>query len=348
MKINKNYGLAPGTVVYNGPKQSTQVKINYVEFDENNVEINDIEDISHFNIHTNNKSKVQWYNIIGLHNYEVISAIGKAYDMHPIALENVVDVFQRPIFIEYDDSIFFSLKHMSIVNGEVVRKSVSLYFGEGYVLSFQEAGDDIFEIIRNRINVSAARIRGRKSDYLAYSILDLIIDQYFVIIEHFEQSIEESEEMISENPEVFDKGQIFSVKKELMKVRKSITPLREAINQFNRTEASFVDERTSIFIKDLYDHTIQVMDHIDGQREMLSSLQDLYISEVSLKMNRIMQFLTVVTAIFVPLSFLTGLYGMNFEYIPELKIQNGYFLLWAFMLFIVLGMLIWMKRKKWL
>ena len=174
------------------------------------------------------------------------------------------------------------------------------------------------------------------------------VDRYFVIIEKIAQKIESLEEDINLRPESVDKNRIFSLRKELLKIRKTLSPLREALMQFNRSDLSVMDEKTTAFLRDVIDHTIQLVDTLDNQRDVLSGLQDLYISEISLKMNHVMQFLTIITAIFVPISFLTGLYGMNFEYIPELQMRNGYFALWAVMLTIVIALVMYFKRNKWL
>jgi len=265
-------------------------------------------------------------------------------------MEDIVDVHKRPSYVEYKNGHFISLKafEYNSIKKEVQSQSISLFFGQGFVLSFQEHEDDVFKVLRDRIESSKGRIRQRGSDYLTYAIIDVIVDRYFNVIDSIETILEDIENTISNDVDAINKGEIHDTKVNLIKIRKSVVPLREALNQFIRSESDLIDPRTENFLRDVYDHTIQIVESADTLRDILGGLQDLYISEISLKMNKIMQFLTIVTAVFVPLSFLTGLYGMNFEVIPELKYHNGYFILWGAMIVITLGMLWWFKRKKWL
>jgi len=349
-KKNRNLGTHPGAVVYTGDRHDKQVEINYVEYTQDSYYEKSGISPDELNVKASNESIVQWYDICGLHNIDVINKIGKEYTIHPIALEDALDVYQRPSYTEYSDAHFISLKYLRFdaMQNIVERQAMSIYFGKGYVLTFQEHEDDVFQAIRTRIENKVGRIRSRGADYLAYAIMDYVVDNYFQVLDGVEEKIEELEDLISTSTETINKSDLYALKKELLKIRKSVSPLREGINLFSRTESNLVDERTLVFIRDVYDHTIHIVDNTDTLRDILSGLQDLYISEISLRMNKIMQFLTIVTAIFVPLSFLTGLYGMNFEYIPELQIKNGYFILWGVMLLITLGSLFYFRKKKWL
>jgi magnesium transporter len=350
MKKQKNVGLAPGTVLYTGQKTDLPIRINYIEYtpEKYNEELN--QSIERVVLHPSNLKLVQWYDIRGLHDEKLIENIAKVFSMHPIAIEDAVDVTQRPVFTEYDDAAFISLKcvYFDDANFRMNAQNIAIYFGEGFVLSFQENEDDLFEKIRTRIKSQTTRVRHKKSDYLAYSIVDLLVDRYFVIMEKIGHAVERLEEDISLRPEEVDKERIFILRKELLKIRRTLSPLRDALSHFQRSNLDIIDEKTISFIRDASDHTIQIMDNIDNLRDILSSLQDLYISEISLKMNQVVQFLTIITAIFVPISFLAGLYGMNFKYIPELEYKYSYFILLAVM-FIIIFALIWhFKRKKWL
>ncbi len=350
MLKRRNIGLPPGTALYTGQKTDLPIRINYIQFTEEEYREDTDQNAEDVELHPSNLNIVQWYDIRGLHDELLIKKIGDIFSMHPIALEDAIDVNQRPVFTEYDNSAFLSFKSVSF-DDETLKmgaQNVALYFGEGFLISFQENEDDLFVELRKRIKNPNARIRQKKSDYLAYAIVDMHVDRYFVIIEKIAQKIESLEEDINLRPETVDKGRIFSLRKELLKIRKTLSPLREALMQFNRSDLAVMDEKTTAFLRDVIDHTIQLVDTLDNQRDVLSGLQDLYISEISLKMNHVMQFLTIITAIFVPISFLTGLYGMNFEYIPELQMHNGYFVLWAVMLTIVIALVIYFKRNKWL
>lgn len=216
------------------------------------------------------------------------------------------------------------------------------------MLTFQEDATDLFADIRKRIADGRGRIRLRGADYLAYALIDVIVDNYYIVLDKVETCIESIETEITNNASPQIKSDIHSLKQEMLIVRKSVAPLREAITRFAKSEHSLIQDSTVLFLRDLQDHTIQVMDMIETYRDMLNSLQDLYLSEISFKMNQVMQVLTVITTIFVPLSFLTGLYGMNFEYIPELGFRNGYFVLWGVMLVLVVSLLVWFRKRKWL
>jgi magnesium transporter len=342
--------MPPGALLYTGKITGVDVIVDYVEY---NNEVSNFESSSgaeSFLLHASDVTKVQWYDIRGLHDDNIIRDIAERFKMHPIAIADAVDIHQRPTYIEYEFGHFISLKVLSFdkLNNKINRESLSLYFGDGFVITFQEKPNDTLIQVRQRILESKGRILSRKSDYLTYTIVDFIVDNYFYVLDAIEEEVGQLEESISNNPQNTDKSNIYELKKELLKIRKSVSPLREAINLFSRTESSLVEDRTVSFIRDVYDHTIHIIDNVDSMRDILSGLQDLYISEISLKMNKTMQFLTIVTAIFVPISFLTGLYGMNFEYMPELKFQYGYFILWGAMIFAVLAMLYYFRKNKWL
>jgi len=350
MKKKRKIGLPPGTLIYTGDRSDIDIKITYLEYDETAHKLETYEKVKNLPLHQSKDDIVQWYDIRGLHDTNLIKKIADNFGVHSLAMEDIVDVHKRPSYVEYKNGHFISLKafEYNSIKKEVQSQSISLFFGQGFVLSFQEHEDDVFKVLRDRIESSKGRIRQRGSDYLTYAIIDVIVDRYFNVIDSIETILEDIENTISNDVDAINKGEIHDTKVNLIKIRKSVVPLREALNQFIRSESDLIDPRTENFLRDVYDHTIQIVESADTLRDILGGLQDLYISEISLKMNKIMQFLTIVTAVFVPLSFLTGLYGMNFEVIPELKYHNGYFILWGAMIVITLGMLWWFKRKKWL
>ena len=347
MSKGKRMTTPPGTIVYTGKKSDIDVKIRYIEFTKDLVR-EEISNDSLLTLHPSVESTIQWYDISGLHDMDMIERVGNNFGMHPLVAEDIVDVNQRPSYEDYKDGSLLTLKHMDYQKNKLVKDEVSIYFGKGYVLTFHEVESDLFESVRSRIHKGIGRIQSRGADYLAYAIVDFLVDNYYSALDTFELQVEKLELGISLRSESVNKNDIYNVKKELLRFRKSIAPLREAINSFSRSDSPLIEDKTKVFIRDVYDHTIQVMDNIDSHRDILAGLQDLYLSEISLKMNRIMQFLTITTAIFVPLSFLTGLYGMNFEYIPELGYRSGYFILWIFMIVMTLIMLWYFRRRKWL
>jgi len=350
MAKKRNVGLPPGTIVYTGERSEVPVKITYVEYHKLNYTVETYEDGDQLPIHQSNEETVQWYDVRGLHDVELMTTIANNFGVHSLAMEDIVDVHKRPSHVEYDNGHFVSLKafEYSIDHKEVIPQSISLFLGKGFVLSFQEFEDDLFHGLRDRIAHRKGKIRVRGTDYLMYAIIDTIVDRYYGVIDNLEETLEHIEDTISNDVDSINKGAMQATKVNLIKLRKSIVPLREALNQFIRSESELIEPSTEKYLRDVYDHTIQIVESADTLRDILGGLQDLYISEISLKMNKIMQFLTIVTAVFVPLSFLTGLYGMNFEVIPELKYKNGYFVLWGTMICITVGMLWWFKRKKWL
>jgi len=349
-KKKRNIGLPPGSARYTGADTEHKVIVNYVEYDLGQIKAELDRTGTEIILHPFDENKIQWYDVRGLHDENLIKLISTKFEMHPLAIEDAVDIYQRPNYSEYENGHFISLKQLTYDQEamEVKKQAVSIYFGKAFVLTFQQDNDDVFKTVRHRLEAGKGRIRGGKSDYLAYALVDYIVDSYYSVMDTIEEEIEELEEFVSKNADQMDKSKIYTLKKQMLKIRRSIAPLREAINLFSRSDSELIDQGTITYIRDVYDHTIQIIDGVDAQRDVLSGLQDLYISEISLKMNRIMQFLTIITAVFVPLSFLTGLYGMNFDYIPELKYRNGYFVLWGGMIVLVVGMLFYFKRKRWL
>lgn len=347
MLKRRNIGAVPGTIAYTGSKTTTPVSVHYIEYNNQTHKVETALDNGKFIVHRPTDQYIQWYDIRGLHDNQLMQKIADSFKIHPLALEDAVDVYQRPSYVEYNEGQFISLKALTLVDKQVERESIAIYFGDKFVISFQENESDIFREIRERIIYKKGRVVNKGADYLAYVLVDYLVDNYFTVLDKVEEEVELLEEKISIQAEDVDKLTIYKLKKEILKIRKSVAPLREAINLFSRSESSLIDSKTTTFIRDVYDHTIQIIDNADSLRDILSGLQDLYISEVSLNMNRVMQVLTIVTAIFVPLSFLAGLYGMNFEYIPELKSHYGYFVLLGVMALIATGMIFYFRSKKW-
>lgn len=345
----KKLGLPPGSVIFTGQKKVDKVLIEYLQYDESFLSEKSLDNHNQIVFHQSPDDRVDWYDIRGLHDTDLLETIGKMFGIHPLVLEDIADTNQRPKFEEYENGIFITIRALSFdsENLEIKTEQIALFFRVGLLFSFQETESDIFAAIRNRVQVGHGRVRRKGADYLAYALLDAVTDNYFHVLDRVEEIIEQVEDDILNNPDNTVKARIHKLKKELLIVRKSISPLREAISRFTKSENEQINDNTLIFVRDLYDHTIQIMDMTENYRDMLNGLQDLYTSEISFKMNQVMQVLTVVTTIFVPLSFLTGLYGMNFENIPELKYQYGYFALWGFMLTIAIALLYYFKRKNW-
>lgn len=290
---------------------------------------------------------VTWINIDGIHDVGVIEKIGKEFDVHTLILEDILNTGQRPKFEDMEKYLFVVLKMLRLENGTVVAEQVSLIVGSNYVISFQEQVGDVFEVIRERIRSAKGKIRKMGADYLAYTLLDSIVDNYFAVLENFGERIEVMEEELVVEPDQQTLHQIHGLKRQLINLRKSVWPLREVIGGLERSESELIKDETEVFLRDVYDHTIQVIDSVETFRDMVSGMLDIYLSSVSNRMNEVMKVLTIFAAIFIPLTFIAGVYGMNFEYMPELKYRWGYFGVWGVIICVAAAMLIYFKRKKW-
>lgn len=354
-KISKTAGLAPGTLVHVGEGKDERVKIHVIDYDEKQFQEKEakvIEECFSFK----ETPTVTWINIDGIHNLEIIEKLGKSFDFHPLMLEDIVNTGQRPKYEDFENYIFIVLKMLSYDENEhgVKPEQISLVLGKNYVISFQETEGDIFNPIRERIRNSKGRIRKMGADYLAYSLFDAIVDNYFIILEKFGEKIESIEEELLNYPSTKTLQTINGLKSNAIFLRKAVWPLREVIGGFQRTESTLIHKTTGVFLRDVYDHTIQVIDTIETLRDMISGKLDIYLSSISNKMNEVMKVLTIIATIFIPITFVAGVYGMNFNpeasrwNMPELNWPYGYVGAWAVMLIIMLSMLIYFKRKRWI
>jgi magnesium transporter len=281
---------------------------------------------------------------------ELIEKIGKRFGLHPLILEDIVHTGQRPKLEDFGDHVFIALKmlYYNKQKGEIESEQISLIFGKNFVISFQERVGDIFDPIRERIRKNKGRVRKAGADYLAYALIDSIVDNYFVILEQLGEEIENAEQELAVNPTPETLQAIRTFKKETIFLRKSIWPLREVANSLERGESSLVDKSTLIYLRDVYDHTIQIIDAVESYRDMLSGMLDVYLSSISNRMNEVMKVLTIFAAIFIPLTFVAGVYGMNFSFMPELGWRWGYFGILLVMAIIAAVMIVYFKRKRWL
>lgn len=348
-KYKKHIGLAPGTLVYTGEKHENELFIECIDYSPTSFEICEHKDVEK-TFHYKDTDSITWINFNGLNHISAIEKIGDHYNLHPLILEDIVNTNQRPKIDEYEDYIFVIVKMVYYdENEKLVVEQVSFVMGDNYVLTFQETEGDVFESVRNRIKVGKGRIRGLKSDYLLYALLDAVADHYYVVAETMGNKIEDLEDDLFTGlaPDGISQ-QIQSLKKELLRIRRAIFPMREIINRIEKSEHRLIDKKNMQFFSDIYDHIIQLSDTIDIYREMVWSLMDMYMTNISNKMNEVMKVLTIIATIFIPLTFIAGIYGMNFDHMPELHYKNAYFVVWGVMLFIFIAMIIYFKRKKWL
>ena len=345
----KKTGLIPGTVVYVGDKSESDLFIEVFDYDKDTVEEKELTNIEEaFEYKTS--EPVTWININGLNHTDAIEKIGKYYNFHPLILEDIANTQQRPKIDEYENYIFVVLKMLYFDQDEkLCMEHISFVLGSNYVVSFQESDGDVFDGIRERIRTGKGRVRSMGSDYLLYVLMDAVVDNYFNLIEVMGEKIEVLEDVLFEEKSNDDiTYDIQTLKREILKIRRAVFPLREVVNRIEKNGNPLICEKTQHYLRDLYDHIIQVSENIDIYREMIWSLMDMYMTTISNKMNEVMKVLTIIASIFIPLTFLAGIYGMNFENIPELKFKYGYYILWSIMLVIFVSLLYYFKRRKWL
>jgi magnesium transporter len=349
-KRSKKSGLPPGTLVHIGERKTEKVRITILDYDESQFEEKEAKTIEEC-FPFKDKSTTTWINIEGLHEIEIIEKIGNHFNLHPLLLEDIANTEQRPKMEDYGEYIFIVLKMLSHDEKahEIKTEQVSIVLGLNFVVSFQEGIEgDAFDHVRERIRNGKGRIRKMGADYLAYSLMDAIVDHYFFILEKLGEKIEDTEDELVTNPTQETLRTIHHLKREMISLRKSVWPLREVLSCLERGESQLIHEPTRVYLRDVYDHTIQIIDTIETYRDTLSGILDIYLSSISNKMNEIMKVLTIIATIFIPLTFIVGVYGMNFEHMPELKWKAGYFILIGVMVFIATGMLFYFRKKKWL
>jgi len=348
-RASETVGLAPGTLVHIGDKKTEQVRLSLIEYGATHFQEKSIETVEE-SFPSKDEPSVTWVNITGLHDLDVIEKVGKHFNLHPLILEDIVNTGQRPKMEDYEGYLFAVLKMLRYDQEEdqVNAEQVGLVVGPNYLLSFQESPEDVFDPVRERLRKGKGRSRKAGSDYLAYALVDAIVDEYFLILEIFGEKIESMEEELVANATRQTLQRIHDMKREMIFFRKQVWPLRELIGALSKGESPLVHESTSIYLRDVHDHTIQIIDTIESFRDMLSGMIDMYLSTISNKMNEIMKVLTIIATIFIPLTFVAGIYGMNFRYMPELEWRWGYFMALGVMLVIAVLLLSFFKKRKWL
>jgi len=346
--LSDTVGLQPGALVHVGEKLVEKIIFDQIEFNKTQFSHNTKDTIDEcLGIHE--ESMVTWTNIIGLHDADVIQKIGQRYSIHSLVQSDIMNTELRPKIENHEDYLQIILKLPHILSeNELFMEQISIIVGKDYVLSFQETKDDIFDPIRERLKNSVGKIREKKSDYLAYALTDAIIDYYYVVMEKIGIQSEDLEEELMHNPTPKTLQTIHTLKREMVTLRKSIWPTREVIDRFDRMESEIIQESTRAYLHDVYNHTVQVMDNIEGLREMIGGMLDTYLSSIGNKMNEVMKTLTIIASIFIPITFLAGIYGTNFSYVPELEWEGSYFVMIGVMGIIVLVMILWFRNKKWL
>jgi magnesium transporter len=347
-KSSKKAGLPPGTVVFVGEQKVKETRITIIDYDENQYAEREVKDIEECFPYKDTPS-ISWINIDGVHQVEVIEKLGDYFVLHPLLQEDVVNTHQRPKFDEFDDHLFFVLKmfFFSEEDNELQGEQISLIVGSNFVISFQERQGDVFDQVRERLRNGKGRIRKKGSDYLAYSLIDAIVDSYYNILEELGEHIESLHEQLVVEPKREDLQIIQHLKRDMLFLRKSVWPLREVIGGLAKSESTLIKEDVLVYLRDVYDHVIQAIDTIETFRDMLSAMLEIYLSSVSNRMNEVMKVLTIIATIFIPMTFLAGVYGMNFKYMPELEWRYAYLFFWIVVFVVFVAMVAWFKKKRW-
>ncbi|SHJ08857.1 magnesium transporter [Malonomonas rubra DSM 5091] len=344
----KKIGLSPGSLVHVGEQKVERPIFSFIDYTSEEFQL--AKDVPFAEcLRLKDKASVSWINLDGVHDPSQVEAFGKAFDLHPLALEDILNTGHPPKLEEYDNCVLIITKlfFFDQQTCQIQAEQISLVLTVSNVLTFQEQPGDIFDELRERLKRKSGRIRQRGADYLAYTMIDSVVDSYFHVLEKIGDRLDQLENELISQPSQELLQQIHQMKSQLIFLRKSIWPMREVAAKMLQNESELFDESTTVFLRDLYDHAVQVLDTVESFRETASGLVDLYMSSVSQRMNEVMRVLTVMASIFIPLTFIAGIYGMNFELMPELKWRYGYPMVWGLMVLCAMGLLWFFKRKKW-
>jgi len=341
-------GAAPGTLVA-PPTKVERIRLRFFDYEEERWEENEKATMEECFV-LKDLPTVSWINLDGLHDVQLVEKMGTYFGLHPLVLEDITTPGQRAKFEEYDRYLYVVLPMLSwdAQREVVVEEQLSLVLGSNYVLTFQERYGDVFAGVRERVRTDGSRARQRGPDYLAYALMDAVVDHYYQVLETVGDATEQLEERVLLDPAEETMRELHTLKREIMVVRRAIWPLREMLGTVQRSENELLTERTRLFMRDVYDNAVQVIDAVESLRDVISGLVDLYLSTVSFRTNEVMKVLTIMASIFIPLTFMAGIYGMNFQNMPELSWQWGYFVLLGAMLMVGLGMVLYFRRKGWL
>lgn len=342
-------GMPAGELVHVGDHSTEPMKLSVITYNENEIieENNTSFDIS---LQDMPKDHVKWIEIDGVHQSELIQMLGSKLQLHPLVMEDIMTTRQRPKVDEYSEYLFIVLRLLIYdeVSGNIQDEQLSLILGRDYLITFQEKSSSLFDHLKERLRLGKGLIRKQRADFLAYAIIDTIVDHYFVLIESVGGRIEHLEDALSNMATQKGLSAIHQLRREIVFLRKSLLPMREVINRLQRDDSELISSTTKFYLKDVYDHTIQVIDTVDAFRDLGRGLLDVNLSHMSYRMNEIIKILTVVSTLFVPLTFITSIYGMNFVHMPELRWRYGYVAVWVIMILVAAYMIRYFKRKKWI
>ncbi len=347
-KHSKKIGLSPGALVHVGEKKVEKTTLSLIAYDHERFERHEFIDFEEV-LKRKEEGCVNWVTITGIDDVDILEKVGKHYGIHALAIEDVLNTEHRPKVEFFEDYIFIVLKiiNKNIISEELDVNQISLILGKDYVITFQQKQEDIFKPLVERIVKRRGYIRDRQSDYLAYAIIDVVVDNYFLLLEEMDESIQELEIKIINDEDDSVVDSILHFKKKMLTLMKYIWPLREELGALTRESNELIQDNTMPFLRDVYDHTIEIIDTTEILKETASNLLEIYLTSNSNKLNQVVKVLTIISTIFIPLTFITGIYGMNFEHIPELAWSWGYLAVWGLCLIISIAMIIFFRRKKW-
>jgi magnesium transporter len=346
---SKKLGFPPGSLIFVGEQKIETVVLTVSNYNEERFlekQAASIEDC----ISYRDLPSTTWIHVCGLHRMDIIESLGQCYGIHHLFLEDILNTAQRPKMENLEGGLFVVIKAFTIKGDDetMAAEQISFILGENYVISLQEGNSDIFEPVRSRLRSAHGRIRSLGPDYLLYALMDTVVDHYFSVLEVLGERIEVLEDELLTDHAQETLPQMHRLRRELLFLKKMVWPLREVISAMQRSETGLIQQTTQFYIRDLYDHIIQVVDTLENYRELASGLLEIYLSSVSNRMNEVMKVLTIIATIFIPITFIAGVYGMNFEFMPELKWRWGYAMVWAVMIAMIVAMLWYFRRKKWL
>ncbi|MEX0812080.1 MAG: magnesium/cobalt transporter CorA [Chitinophagales bacterium] len=345
----RKLGLPPGSLVYIGEKEGEKVSLDLFKFKSTELKESSYEKFEELG-EKPEADYSYWLNVNGLSDVELISKLTKQFGLDELLVEDIMNTTQRPKIDEFPPHLFLTLKMIqyNTEKNELDTEQISLVLGENYMLSFQEKKGDVFDAIRNRIRAEGSNVRNKKSDYLFYRLIDIVVDHYFILTEHIDERIEEMEMELFQHFREEQLNEIQDIKKMLLHLKRQIVPLKESINTLEIMDSPLMVPDTKKFIKDIHDHLKQIIDNIESEKDLVGMLMDVYLNRQSNETNRVMKVLTIIATIFIPLTFLVGIYGMNFEYMPELQWKYSYPIVMGLMIVLVIAMLVFFKRKKWI
>lgn len=348
-RASRKAGLPEGEIVHVGEIHETDTRLTVLDYNRDALQVHEISSIDEL-LPYKTHNTVSWVIVEGLAEVDLIQGLGQLFDVHPLVLEDIVSTHQRPKLDEFEDYLYLVLKRLEVEEGDfrVSQEQVSLLLFENILFTFKEKRDELFVPVINRLRAEKGRLRNQTTDYLAYVVLDTIVDGYFAVQDSLDTFSDDVEEKLFEQPEPALLNRIQRAKRELIFVRKSLSPLREMLAALERSDSPLLSEKTHIYLRDVYDHTIRVIETVDSYRDLITGMLEIYLSSVSNRLNEVMKVLTVFSTIFIPLTFITGIYGMNFQDMPELKWAWSYPIIWLVFIAVTGSLLYFFRRKKWL